>query len=322
MRKSITTTFLALLVLSCIASCTQDSAMKRNIFGEVDADETDVASRLPGRIAKVLVQPGQVVKAGEVLIQFEDDIMAAKRRGAEATIAAAESKQAIANDAVRPEEKQQLIAAVSAAKKQMDFAKQSLDRMKSLVKDGAVAQQQVDEVQFKYDAAYEQWNAASAKLKLANIGARKEERAGAAALVEQAKTVLMEVNAYDKDMQLRAPIDGEVAKILGKEGELFPAGYPVVTIVKLGQPWVTMRMAEDQLAQFPKESKVKVAIPGVGGRELDGSITYISSMPGFATRSFTQDRAQYDIKTFELRVTLNGDLKDVRPGMTAIIKKI
>jgi hypothetical protein len=44
-------------------------------------------------------------------------------------------------------------------------------------------------------------------------------------------------------------------------------------------------------------------------------------MPGFATRSFTQDRGQYDLKTFEIKISLAGDTQNVRPGMTDLIKK-
>lgn len=309
-------------LLAVLSGCHQDSKAHGPTYGEVEADEIDVASRLPGRVKKILVTPGQKVKVGDALVEFEDDVMAAKKAGALATIAAAESRRDIAKDAVRPEEKEQLAAAVSAAKKQMEFAKTSLDRAKTLLAEGAIAQQAYDEINFKHQAATEQYNATAAKMKMANVGARPEERAGAEALVAQAKTLLSEVEAYEKDMILRSPVDGEVFQILNHEGELAPTGYPVMTLLKANSNWITLSVPENRLKEFTMDREVKVAIPALGENKVDGKVTYIAAMANFATKSFTQDRSSFDLKTFEIRITPVAKLEGARPGMTAMIEAL
>lgn len=308
-----------MLPLLTVLACHQDSKSIHRVIGEIDADEIDVASRLPGRVRALAIAPGQRVTAGDVLVEFEDDVMAAKKKGALATIAAAESKNAIANDAVRPEEKRQLQAAVDAAQEQKRFAQKSLARTRDLLREGAVSQQMLDEVETKARAATEAYRAAVAKMDMAQVGARPEEKAGAQALVDQAKTLLAEVEAYEKDLRLTAPIDGEVVMVLSHEGELVPTGYPVVTLLKIANPWVVARIPEENLMDFGKDRAVSVHLPAIPDSSLHGTVTYVSPLAGFAQRSQTQDRGTLDLKTFEIRVTLQSVPPGLRPGMTAIL---
>lgn len=318
MKTSLTSIFFCTLAVGLL-SCTQNSKSTKTLYGQVEVDEVDVSSRIPARIAKILVQAGQRVKAGDPLVEFEDDVIGAKRKQAEAMMAAAESKKNIAQNAVRPEEKEQLKAAVTAAKKQMQFAKASLDRVRAAFTEGAVSQQNVDEVEFKYQASLENYKAAEAKQRMANVGARPEEKAGAEALVEQAKSALLEVDAYKKDMTLTSPVDGEVYQVLNHEGELVPAGYPVVTLLKMDKPWVSFYVPETRLASFPMGQKVQVALPALSGQKALTEVSFISPAAGFANITSTQDRGTFDIKTFELRLTLRDPVSQLRPGMTAII---
>lgn len=311
------TTTLSLL----LAACTQSSQAKKRIYGSIEATEIDVASRVPARVKRVLVKPGQKVKAGDLLLEFEDDVIAAKRRQAEAVIAAAESKKNIAEDAVRPEEKEQLKAAVGAAKKQMDFAKLSVDRARNAFREGAISQQQLDEAEVKYQSLIENYRATTAKQKMAQVGARPEERAGAEALLDQAKNALAEVQSYSKDISLTAPIDGEVFQILNREGELVPTGYPVVTLIKTNDLWVTFNVPETALEKaFRMGSSVTIEVPALKNKKIKASVTYIAPLAGFATQVSTQDRGTFDLKTFEIHAELPNNLSDdIRPGMTAVV---
>lgn len=321
MKRTALIFFCITVYVLILSGCTQSSQAKRRVYGEVEATEIDVASRVPARVKRVLVKPGQKVKAGDLLLEFEDDVIAAKRKQAEAVIAAAQSKSNIAQDAVRPEEKEQLKAAVGAAKKQMDFAKISVDRARNAFKEGAISQQQLDEAEVKYQSLVENYRATVAKQKMAQVGARPEEKAGAEALLEQAKNALLEVDSYSKDISLTAPIDGEVFQILNREGELVPTGYPVITLIKTSDLWVTFNVPETALAKaFKMGSAVSVELPALKDKKIKASITYIAPLAGFATQVSTQDRGTFDLKTFEVHAQLPADLpEELRPGMTAIV---
>ena len=307
----------AIVLLS--SGCHQDSGADFHTYGEVEVREVSVASRLSSRVAKVMVKSGQKVKKGDILVTFENDVLAAKKQRALATIKAAETQKAIAENAVRPEEKAQLEAAVKAAEKQMDFALTSLKRMKTLLKDGAISQQSFDEIEVKYQSLKAKYEAARAKLTMGEKGARKEQKLGAEAMVEKARTGLQEVEAFDKDLELRAPMDAEVFEILADEGELVPKGFPVVTLLKTTEPWVTLQVPETKLGDYTLDKDVTLDIPSLKLANIGGKIYYVSPLAGFATKVYTQDKASIDLKTFEIRVSIAEPPKDIRPGMTVII---
>ncbi|MEI6397657.1 MAG: efflux RND transporter periplasmic adaptor subunit, partial [Pseudomonadota bacterium] len=264
-----------LMGLVSLSGCDWLSRANKDHYGEVSCEEIDVASRLPGRIKQILVKPGQRVKKGDPLIEFEDDILVIKKQAALATISAAENQQAISENAVRPEMKTQMQSAASAAKKQMEFAKSSLERTKELLKEGAVAQQTVDEVEMKYKSLVENYTAANAALDMATGGARKEVKATAAALVEQAKARLAEIESFEKDMSLKSPVDADILQVMSHEGELVPMGYPVVTLLKSDQSWVSMNVRENDLKPFTMNRKVEVEIPALENKRFEAQVKYI-----------------------------------------------
>ena len=309
-------TLLTVLCASTLLACERWSKARHDFYGEVVSREIDAASRLPGRIRKILVRPGQIVRRGDPLIEFEDDIFAIKKKAALATIAAAEGTRNIAENAVRPEVKAQLNSAVSAAKKQMDFARTSLERTHELLREGAVAQQTVDEVDMKYRSLVENYNAATSALELATNGTRKETRTTAAAVVEQAKARLEEIESFEKEMTLKAPSDGEVAEVLNHEGELVPMGYPVVTLVQLGDSWVALNVHEKDLSEFKMERRAEVEIPALG-RQVLTQVKFISAMANVASKTTTAERSSFDLKTFEVHLDLTDHPEGVRPGMSA-----
>lgn len=67
-----------------------------NVQGEVECREVDVAAKVPGRLAEVLVDEGQKVKKGELLAIFGDPDIAAKTRQAYEGVKAAQSDQTLA----------------------------------------------------------------------------------------------------------------------------------------------------------------------------------------------------------------------------------
>jgi HlyD family secretion protein len=92
-----------------------------NVQGEVECREVDVAAKVPGRLAEVLVEEGQKVKKGELLAIFGDPDIAAKTRQAYEGVKAAQSDQA--------------------------FAEKTFQRIDALYKEGVVSAQKRDEAE-------------------------------------------------------------------------------------------------------------------------------------------------------------------------------
>ncbi|HOX28395.1 MAG TPA: efflux RND transporter periplasmic adaptor subunit [bacterium] len=208
------------------------------IDGTLEADETDVSSKLPGRIAKMYVDEGDQVKAGQVLAVLEAEELDAKhdqasagvrasevlvnqgeiavnlegrkaedqvrqaRAGVEASEAAlgmASQKLAALVKGARPQEIKQAEQGVAAAQAQFDTAKKTYDRVVNLSNEGVLAQQKQDEAEMAYRSSDAQLTAAKARLDLVREGARKEEIIAAR---EQVRQAMAGVEAAKQTFQL------------------------------------------------------------------------------------------------------------------------
>ena len=168
-------------------------------------------------------------------------------------------------------------------------------------------------------AAVETAKAAEAVYNKAKKGARNEDKRAAAALVEQADGAISEVNAYINEQQIFAPINGEIANIISEQGELVPAGYPVVSIVDLDDVWVSFHLREDLLADITKGSRFVARFPALGMKEIELQVTYITAMGSFANWSATKTSGDFDMKTFEIHAVPTAPVEGLRPGMSALV---
>ena len=74
------------------------------VQGEMDAKEIKVASKIPGRIAKILVKEGQTVKKGDTLIIINSPEIRAKMEQAKAAQRAAGAQRDKADKGARSQE--------------------------------------------------------------------------------------------------------------------------------------------------------------------------------------------------------------------------
>ncbi|MBP5286364.1 MAG: efflux RND transporter periplasmic adaptor subunit [Elusimicrobiales bacterium] len=122
--KKIMLFLIPLILLLPFCGC---SPQKERITGEVEAAETDVGVKVPGRLEALFVREGDSVKKGQKLAALESKELAAKKKTAE--------------------------AALKEAKEQFDFASKSYNRVKNLFDTGVLPRQQYDETKYKYEAA-------------------------------------------------------------------------------------------------------------------------------------------------------------------------
>ncbi|PIE20337.1 MAG: secretion protein HlyD [Proteobacteria bacterium] len=285
------------------------------LVGLVSATELDVASKIPGRLGAVSVREGQRVEAGALLVQLQSDELNAKAAQAEAAIAAASARLALAKEGARPEDKRAVRSAVSAARHQAALAKKMVDRMSTLSAQKVVPEARFDEASFRYDAAMDQLRGARAKLDAVNAGARDEEIAGLEALVRQARAALDEVSAYQAETEQRAPVAGLVSKVYLHTGELAATGAPILTLVDLDDIWASFAVREDRLATIRVGDEVTAYVPALG-RDLKMRVDQLAAFGEFADWRATSDKDRFDLKTFEVRLRPVEPEPALRPGMS------
>lgn len=289
------------------------------ITGIVETNEIDVASKIPGRIDSILVNEGDMVKKGQILARLESKEMDAKLEQARGVMNAAQSKMQMALNGARPEEKEAVLKLYQQAQHQYELAGKTWTRIQSLYNDQVISSQEKDQVEFQYKAAKEQMEAARAKYEMVMNGARSEEKTGAEALFYQAQNTYNEAMAYHRELFLVSPVDGEVSKKISDPGEIVASGYPLFTLFNPKDIWVVLQIREDQMVSFKKGRLLKGRVPALGNKYVDFRVSYIAPMAEFATWKATNQKGDFDLKTFEVHLRSASPVEDMRPGMTVNI---
>ena len=217
--------------------------------GTVHAKESaTISAQVPEPIRQVLVQAGDRVRAGQLLVVLDDGSMRAGVNQASAAGAAVEKQQ-------------------QAAKSQAALAESTLTRYQILKQQNSVSPQEFDEVQKRAEGAQLQVQALTAQ-----SDAAKAALAGA-------RTQL----AYT---QLRAPFSGVVTARLADPGTLASPGVPLLQIDRDGPLQLYTSVDESMIATVREGMKIPVKVDGVGSGELTGTVAQIVPAADPASRSF------------------------------------
>jgi len=289
------------------------------ITGIVECTDVDVASKIPGRVDSILVKEGETVKKGDVLAYLESKEMDAKVAQAQSLMQAAKSKYDMAMNGARPEEKEAVKKLYAQASHQFELAEKTMKRFQNLYRDSLVSAQEKDQIEFQYKASREQMDAAKARYDMVLKGARAEEIAGAEALFHQAENGLREATAYQMELTIKAPMTGELSKKIVDPGEVIASGYPIFTILNLTDSWVVLQLREDYMSKVKVGSVFTGKIPALGNVKADFEVSFIAPMGDFANWKPTNQKGEFDLKTFEVRLRPKGEISGLRPGMTVNI---
>lgn len=290
------------------------------IMGQAEATTIRISGKVPGRIASYRFNEGDQVKAGDTLVFLSTPEVQAKLMQVEAVKAAAEAQHAKAMKGARDQEVTAAYEMWQKAQAGLTIAKKSYDRVRNLYEKGVMSAQKKDEAEANYNAMVATEKAARSQYEMAKEGARKEDKAAAAALVNQASGALAEVESYVEESALVAPIDGEISERFPEVGELVGTGAPIMNIADLTDMWVSFSIREDLLSQVKVGNEVKAFVPALDNQEITLKVYYMKDMGTYAAWKATKTTGQYDAKTFEFRARPVQPVEGLRPGMSVIWK--
>ena len=184
-----------------------------------------------GRLTKIRVAPGDKVKGGTQLAQFDDTALKARVASADALVAAAASEAAAAR------------SAWDAALSRLGTAEATLRRQRSLSEQGVVSTSTLEQAQSNRDQAGADLASAQAALEAAE------------AQVRSVTANLDETAGQLSDLALVAPFEGVVLAVYASEGDVLGAGDTVVEVADPTQ--LTVEMSVDELAM----SRIKPGQP-------------------------------------------------------------
>ena len=314
------TLFTLLLMLAAIALAILFRAHNQDLLlqGEVDAPEVIVASKSKGRVVERLIERGDDVKSGQLIIQLDSPELMAQLRSAQATRDEAKAQLELSLHGTREESIRNLRANLAQAEAQYRNAQNDYNRNLSVAGKGYISKSELDASRRSRDTAFQQVQAAKANLDEGINGDRVEQRQQYAAALRAAEENLLQIQAQSDDLQVKAPVDGEVGPIPAEVGELLNAGSPLVTLIRVPDAYFVFNLREDILAHVRKGDKVKLRVPALKDKMIDTEVRYIAPLGDYATKRATRATGDFDLKTFEVRLYPSQPVDGLRPGMSTL----
>jgi HlyD family secretion protein len=289
--------------------------------GQIEAQQYNISSKIPGRIDEVKVKKGDSVEKGQLVFTILSPEIDAKLVQA---MAGKDAAEALAEQAYTGARKEQIEAARDKwqqAKSAADLMEKTFERIDNLYEAGVVAEQKKDEAETKLKGARFAQNGALQMYKMAQEGAREEVKKAATGKARMAAGAVTEVEVYAADMQISSWNSGEVTQILLQSGELAPQGFPVVTIIDMNDAWAVFHVREDRLFDYKKGNEFAATIPALGDATYRFKVDYVAVMGDFATWRATDGDKGFDMRTFEIEARPVEPIEGLRAGMSVLIEK-
>jgi HlyD family secretion protein len=311
------------------------------LTGIVTTDDVLVSSQIQGRLQKLLVRQGDIVKKGQLLAVIQPQELKAdqsfyrnsqKESAAQVEQAKADLEFQMAQTREQIRQAQANVAMYDAQVKQaeadLEYALLTFNRAKALRAGNINSEQDLEQARTNHDASRahvaslrKQVQAAVAALALARANAEQvaarraalaasvQHLAAAGAQAEKAGVVL----GYT---EILAPIDGIVDVRAALEGEVVTPGQGIVTLVNPDDLWVRADVEEGYIDLIRLGEKMAVRLPSGAMRE--GVVFFRGVDADYATQRDVS-RTKRDIKTFEVRLRCDNRDRRLALGMTAYV---
>jgi RND family efflux transporter MFP subunit len=213
-------------------------------------DQAVVSAKVPGRVQAINVDLGSVVRKGQAIAQLEQQEYNLRLQQAEAALAQARARVGLSPDGKDEQVDPEKTATVRQARALLDDAKLKLERAKSLLEKGVIAQAQLDAAEADY------------KVALSRYQDGVEEIRNRQALVVQRRSELEIARQQLTDSTIYAPFDGVVQEKRTSVGEYLAAGTPVVSVVRMDPLRLRAEVPERQAHNVQQGLQVRVTVEG------------------------------------------------------------
>ena len=283
---------------------------------EPRSPESRLVSGVGGRVSRILVEEGQHVTAGTVLVELESGSEEAAVLRAEAEVEVARASLTRSRRGVRPEELEAISAEAEAARARAELSSESLARLEAAATGGGATRDEVERARRTAEAERFTEATASARLRGGRSGRREDVRVANAEL-RAAEARLVEAQARLQLLRITAPIDGEVLEIHYRVGEYVsptPGSEPVVVLGDTSTLRARIDIDERDIGRLANGATALVTVDAFPGRRFPGRVVAIGHRMGRKNVRTDEPTERIDTKILEVVVELEED-EGLVPGL-------
>ena len=277
------------------------------VSGNIEAHESILSFKtVQSRIVELTFDEGQRVTAGTVLARLDDSDYRQQVAIAEAALTAQKRQLDVAEQSVDATRRTVVSDEADVALKQLEF-----DRAQTLLTRGAgtVDARDVADTALKQsraaldrDKALEAGADKSVTLAIANIGSAREA-------LNLAKIVL----GYTT---LTAPYDGVILVRQAELGEVVSPGAAIVTLADIAHVWLRAYVNETDIGRIRLGGQAAVTTDSYPGKVYAGRISFISESAEFTPKS-VETHAERVTLVYRIRIDIDNPSHELVPGLPA-----
>ena len=225
-----------------ISVAREEISEKLTYTGIIEAwQQVNVTPEIAGKVARIYVNEGDLVQKGQLLAELDTRALDLQLKQAEAALAVAEANRA--------------------------DAQRNFERMKRLIAEKAVSEQQYEKIKLAYDTAEAQWKQAQASLNLVRHN--------------------LEVS------KMKAPFSGVVASRNADVGDVinpmmggFSPNSGVLTLIDYCKVKIKIEVSQSDIVRIKKKQRAYVRIDTYPQRQFAGEVAIVNQTADPLSKKF------------------------------------
>jgi HlyD family secretion protein len=266
--------------------------------GRLEAEQVEISTKYPLRIAAVLVKEGDLVQAGQVLARMDTVELEAQLHNAEAKVRVAEHQKTEAESVIVERESERT------------FATQQLRRDTLLNQQNIVSQHKLEQDQNEMRTAVAAYETAVASLDAA--------KAAIAANQAEADHLRAEIN----DSTLVAPVRGRIQYKLAQPGEVLQSGGRVLTLLDLSDIYLTIFLPAHDAAPLAIGDDARIILDPFPDYVFPATVTFVATEAQFTPKTVEteeeREKLMFRVKLSAPPEIVSRYVKQVHTGVRGI----
>ena len=264
--------------------------------------KVDVKSKASGIVERILVDYGDWVKQGQVLVELDKVELRARVREANAYLLAAQAAEQSAQAAHQRNQ-------VEAEGPDLPFLKSALERAQGLLKGGLIARSVLEDADKAYQLALNKQMSA-----LSGVAVTRAEMARAKAQVAQAQAALERAEEDLRNSTIASPMDGLVLSRNVEVGDavssILLVGSQATLVMTLGDVsdvYVLGKVDQADIGKIYLGERARIVVESFKDKKFEGQVTKIAPL------GVEKD----NVTTFEVRVSIKNPTGELKANMSA-----
>jgi HlyD family secretion protein len=287
--------------------------------GYAEAEYVRLASPIAGTLVELPLKRGDQLEQGALAFVLEQESERAARDEAAARVERAQSQVSNLRKGKRPDEVAAIAAQLSQARAALQLSSANLARQEKLVATRFISAAALDEARSALERDQARVNELRAQLRVSRLGARSDEIAIAGQELRTAEAQLAQADWRLAQKTQRAPVNGDVADVMFREGEWVQAGSPIVSILAPQNIKARFFVPELLLGKLHLGQEVILQCDGCK-RPVPARISYLSSAPEYTSpQIYSKENRSTLVFMVEARPSA-ADARDLHPGQPLEIR--